>query len=263
VYLLVKVCALQTRIEPKATLFPKIKAMIQNVAKEEVDIICLGEKWAQYDPKNAHAIDFSTCSDFLSSLAREHGVYIIGGAVAEKTSEGDYVTSCVFNRSGECIAKQRKIHLYLMERERYKRGQIFRMIKTDFGQIGVAICFDLNAFPEVGRAFAQHGVDIIFNPVMVSESGVENWHIYIKARALENRMPICSVNTIGATPFGSPLSGESMIVGFKKGHSSPAKLDIRVGKKNQEDILIKEIDLKYPRKLRKERLSERISFECK
>ena len=262
VSLVVKVCALQTKISPQSVLFPTIKKMLADISREEIDVVCLPEKWAQHDPKNPHAIDFETCTKFLESLCKEHGIYIIGGAVAEKTAEGDFVTCPILDRSGNIIAKQRKIHLYLMERKRYKRGNTFKIIKTDFGLIGAAICFDLNAFPEVGRALAREGVEIIFNPVMVSEPGIENWHVYIKARALENRMPICGVNPIGKTPFGGPLSGESMLIGFKKGHSSPAKLEILAGKKNQEDILIKNIDLKYPAKLRQERLSEIISFTC-
>lgn len=256
-----KICALQTRIEEKVALFPKVENLIAQAAKQEVDAICLPEKWTQYDLNDPHAIDFKTSEKFLSSMAKEHGVYVIGGAVIEQSEEGEFVTSYIFDRSGENIGKQRKVHLYLMEPKLYKRGRTFRTFQTDFGVVGVAVCFDLNAFPEVGRAFAQHGVDLMFNPVMVSDAGIENWHIYMKARTLENRMPICGVNPVGTSPFGNVIPGESIIIGFKKGHTTPAKLDVSIGKKNQEDVLIKEIDLKYAKKLRTARLSEMVPFE--
>ena len=49
---------------------------------------------------------------FLSALAREKRLWLVGGSVPELTDGRVYNTSYVFNPSGSCVARHRKMHLF-------------------------------------------------------------------------------------------------------------------------------------------------------
>ena len=76
--------------------------------------------------------------------------------------------------------------------------------------------------------------------------------------ALENRVPIVACNTFGSYSERLFL-GCSKIISFYKGHISPSKLKIIEGPKNSSGFICSDIDLDYPKKLRKIRLGEKIN----
>ncbi|MFX1451253.1 MAG: carbon-nitrogen hydrolase family protein [Promethearchaeota archaeon] len=260
---MVKIGVLQLQIRKDEDNFNKIEELINEAKEKGIEIVCLPEKWnakAALDPiENKEGNVFQ----FLSKIAKKYKIFIVGGAILVKIDDKNYVVSYVFDNNGKCIGNQRKIHLYSYENQYITSGSELELINTELGIIGVAICFDLNAFPEVGRAYALNGADIVFNPSMISEVGIENWHIYLKARALENRMPVVGVNGVGKSPAGNLMTGESIIIGFHKGHESPAKLKIIQGEKNKEQLIFADLDLKYPQKIRQNRLSNIKSFKIK
>ena len=258
---MVKIASFQIKLRNIQENFEKIKEQGEKLKDENVEILCLPEKWNATSTPPETVSDESSFLKDISNFAKKYNIYIILGALAEKEQDKIYVTAYFINKNGKIMGKQRKIHLYSFETKKFSKGSEFRIFETDFGKIGIAICFDLNAFPEVGRAFALKGTDIIFNPVMVFEEGIENWHIYLKSRALENRMPIVGVNSVGKSPMGNSVTGESLMISFKKGYESPAKLKLNYGKKAKEEIIITDIDLEYPRKIRVKRLAEIQEFK--
>ena len=258
---MVKVAAFQIKIASFQENLKKIKEKCKELSDQDVDILCLPEKWNQTEVKPDYIDDESPLLDNIADLARKFNLYIVLGAVSEKDGDKSFVTSYFFSKEGKLLGKQRKIHLYSFESKYYAKGSEFKIYDTEFGKIAITICLDLNAFPEVARALALKGVDLIFNPVMVFESGIENWHIYLKSRALENRLPIVGVNGVGKSPMGSTLTGESLIISFRKGHESPAKMKYQIGKKSEEEIIISKINLDYPRQIRKKRLAEIQDFK--
>jgi len=259
----VKVGLIQFRIEPEEPIektFEHAKKLIEVAAKGEAEIICLPERWNykkgeikdNIEPYNGPTMTF------FKKASAELGIYIIGGAiwVSNEDKTENYIQSGIFNPKGELVEIQRKIHLYLYEKSFFSPGEELKIIDTEFGKIGIAICFDMT-FPEVARFYALNNVDIIFSPVLIREEGIENWHIYLKARSLENRMPICAVNTVGQ--FNDrKFSGQSLIIDFQKGYETPSKLQIRQAPPNQEFVLMDSVDLHTARKLRKKRLAERM-----
>ncbi|NHI92660.1 MAG: carbon-nitrogen hydrolase family protein [Candidatus Lokiarchaeota archaeon] len=258
---MVIVAAFQIKLRELKENYEIVKNQCEELRDKNVDFLCLPEKWNSIDTSLELIGDDSSFLKEVSNLSKKYGLYIILGALSEKSEDKTYVTSYFFDNKGKLLGKQRKIHLYSFENRRYSKGTEFKIFDTEFGKIGIAVCFDLNAFPEVARAFALKGTDIIFNPVMVYEEGIENWHIYLKSRALENRLPIVGVNSIGKAPSGHIVSGESLLISFKKGHESPAKLNFKFGKKSEEELIISDIDLDYPRKIRKKRLAEMQEFK--
>ncbi|MHA1267077.1 MAG: carbon-nitrogen hydrolase family protein [Candidatus Helarchaeota archaeon] len=264
----INVAAIQCRMRPEGTLekiLKRAEELIEQAVKQEAQVVCLPERW-NFKKGNIEGIIESyngITMKFLQETAKEMGVYLIGGAIWVKNAETkeNHIISAVYNPQGELLAIQRKLHLYLIEKSLFIPGNRLEIIDTEFGKVGVAICFDMT-FPEVARYYAINGVDIIFSPVLIRQEGIENWHIYLKARALENRMPVCAVNCVGE--FNNRIfTGQSLLIDFKKGYETPSKLQIQKAPKNEECILFKTIDLHTARKLRKKRLAERLLIDNK
>ncbi len=260
---MVKIGVLQLQVRKDKENFEKIEELINEAKNKNIDIVCLPEKWNAKSPLEPIENENGSVFKFLSKMAKNYKLYVIGGAIVVNLDEKKYVISYIFDKNGKCIGAQRKIHLYSYENQYITSGSELELINTDFGLIGVAICFDLNAFPEVGRAYALNGASIVFNPSMIPVNGIENWHIYLKARVLENRMPVVGINSVGGSPAGNVLTGESIIIGFHKGHETPAKLKIIKGEKNKEQLIFADLDLQYPQKLREKRFSNIKSFKIK
>jgi predicted amidohydrolase len=113
------------------------------------------------------------------------------------------------------------------------------------------------AFLETPRLAVENGSDILFSPTQIREDGMDNWHVYLRARALENRIPIVACNTFG-NYFRRKFLGNSKIISFESGKISPSKLKIIEGPFNSSGFIFDDIDLDFPKKLRKIRFNEKI-----
>ena len=113
------------------------------------------------------------------------------------------------------------------------------------------------AFFETPRLAIENGADFLISPTQIRKEGMENWDIYLRARALENRVPIIGCNTFGNF-FKRTFIGNSKIISFTEGYISPSKLRIIQAPINKSGIIYDKIDLDFPRKLRKLRLVETI-----
>ena len=113
------------------------------------------------------------------------------------------------------------------------------------------------AFFETPRLAVENGADILFSPTQIREDGMENWDVYLKARALENRVPIAACNTYGEY-MKRRFLGNSKIISFYEGKISPSKLKIIEGPIDSSGFVFDVIDLSFPSKLRKIRLKEQI-----
>ena len=256
------VAAIQSRIySRKEETINKIEEQIRRAKDLGAEIVCLPERWNYFKgiiDEDSEEID-GLSNTSLSKIAKNLEIYIIGGAIWQKLNDKYIISSSFFNPKGERIGIQQKQHLYLFERECFERAQDLNIFETELGKIGILICFDMT-FPETPRKLALKGADILFTPVMIRSDGIENWHLYLQTRALENRIPVVGVNIVGRMPEKN-YGGESMIIDFKRGHISPSKLCIMKAKKDEEDIIIKKIDLEFCRKLRKIRLNERLDSD--
>jgi glycosyltransferase involved in cell wall biosynthesis len=63
------------------------------------------------------------------------------------------------------LGKYRKIHLPGLERWLVEPGCETPVFKTDIGNVGISICYDI-AFPEQMRSLALSGADIILHPTV-------------------------------------------------------------------------------------------------
>ncbi|MFX1308307.1 MAG: carbon-nitrogen hydrolase family protein [Promethearchaeota archaeon] len=225
------------------------------------DIICLPERWVPFYREPIQNLQEQRGNDysFIKSLAKNYSVNFISGAIWEKrpSLKKPAITCYFFDVNGEEIGRQDKIHLYAYEREHFEPGSELKLFKLNKSYyFSILICFDM-AFFETPRLAVENGADLLFSPTQIREDGMDNWDIYLKARALENRIPVVASNTFG-NYFKRKFLGNSKIISFYKGNISPSKLKIIEGPKGSSGFIFDEIDLNFPRKLRKVRLKEKI-----
>ena len=158
--------------------------------------------------------------EFLSTTARRHGVWLVGGSVPLEASTPDKVrnSSLVYDDRGRLAARYDKIHLFGFEmgKERYEEertiepGKEVVTVDTPFARLGLSICYDLR-FPELYRA--MKAVDIILVPSAFTETtGKAHWETLIRARAIENLAYVLAPAQGGYHLNGRETHGDSMIV---------------------------------------------------
>ncbi len=172
----------------------------------------------------------------------------------EKDAEGNvYNTSYIFDREGKQIGKHRKVHLFDID---VKGGQTFKesdmltagdsdtVFDTEFGKIGVMLCFDIR-FPELSRMMVNDGAKVIFVPAafnMTTEPA--HWELSFRTRALDNQ-----IYMVGCAPARDVSAGY-----ISWGHSIVTDpwgrvIDMLDEKKG---ILLAELDMDYEEQVREE-----------
>jgi predicted amidohydrolase len=122
---------------------------------------------------------------FLGTLAKKHEMYIVAGLL-EKDGEVLYNTAVLMDRDGNFAGKYRKVSLPREEIEGgITPGNDFPVFKTDFGKIGMMVCWDV-FFPEPARMLSLKGAEIIFMPIWGGNLTLS------KARAIENQIYLVS-----------------------------------------------------------------------
>ncbi len=117
----------------------------------------------------------------LGELAKHLNCYIVAG-VYERAGKILYNSSVLIARNGELAGIYRKTHLPREEVEGgIMPGNAYPVFQTDFGTIGMMICWDVQ-FPETARAMGLKGAEMILLPIA---GGSE---VLAKARAIENHL---------------------------------------------------------------------------
>ena len=125
-------------------------------------------------------------TEVLGEVARKHEMYIVAG-VYEREGQTVYNTAVLLDRGGELIGRYRKTHLPEAEIVGgITPGDTYPVFDTDFARIGIQICYD-NFFPEVARALAISGAEIVFLPIWGDGRGDPETHAAVyRARAIDN-----------------------------------------------------------------------------
>ena len=204
--------------------------LVAQAAGAGAELLVLPEYWCllgQRDSdKLALAEDFGQgpLQDFLAQLARQHGVYLVGGTIPLKTASPDraYNSSLVFDPQGVCIARYDKIHLFSFHkgREAYNEGKSLEAgsqavafdLRARAGQlwrVGLSVCYDLR-FPELYRQLAA---DIYLVPsAFTYTTGQAHWELLLRARAVENLAFVAAAAQGGLHSNGRQTWGYAMVV---------------------------------------------------
>ncbi|THG96825.1 hypothetical protein EW026_g5071 [Hermanssonia centrifuga] len=119
----------------------------------------------------------------LSSIAKEAGIWLLGGSIPEKAADGKlYNTATVYSPKGELIATHRK------ESETLTGGTSTNFFDTDFARIGLGICYDVR-FPELTAIAARKGCHMCIYPGAFNlTTGPLHWELLQRVRAVDNQI---------------------------------------------------------------------------
>jgi predicted amidohydrolase len=108
-------------------------------------------------------------------------VYVVAG-LYERDGKTIYNTSVLIGRDGKLAGKYRKVCLPREEIDGgITPGTDYPVFDTDFGRVGMMICWDVH-FPEVARELSARGAEVILMPIWGGNETLA------KARAIENQI---------------------------------------------------------------------------
>lgn len=255
----IKIAAIQmSTVADKMENVRTVKTYLEKIKDENPDFVILPEMFCcPYQTENFPIYaekEGEPVWQQLSGYAKQYGIYLIGGSMPEKDAEGNvYNTSYIFDREGKQIGKHRKVHLFDID---VKGGQTFKesdtltagdsdtVFDTEFGKIGVMLCFDIR-FPELSRMMVNDGVKVIFVPAAFNmTTGPAHWELSFRTRALDNQ-----IYMVGCAPARDVSAGY-----ISWGHSivtDPWGRVIGMLDEN-EGILLAELDMDYEEQVREE-----------
>ncbi|MCI0459546.1 MAG: carbon-nitrogen hydrolase family protein [Gemmataceae bacterium] len=185
---LVRLAAVNHR--PRGTKSPqenleRFARLIDEAAQQHADILCLpegitvvgnGKKYADV----AEPIP-GPSTRFLGAYAAKHRLYLVAG-LYERAGQAVYNTSVLIGRDGKLAGKYRKVCLPREEIDGgITPGKDYPVFDTDFGRVGMMICWDVS-YPEVARELAAQGTEVILMPIWGGNETLA------QARAIENQL---------------------------------------------------------------------------
>ncbi len=226
-----KLALCQLRVtENKADNLRRCRKMLYTAADKGAEMALLPEMFTiayvtALFSSAAEACPEGETGTMLQEIAKETGMFIIGGSIPEVENGAIFNTSMSFSSDGAFAGKYRKAHLFdidvpgtfrFMESEVISRGDNFPLVLHNAPlKTGVMICFDIR-FPEWSRLLMEQSVDLIALPAAFARTtGPRHWELLMRARALDNQVfvaavsPAQSPNAYGhslvATPDGTVL----------------------------------------------------------
>ena len=144
-------------------------------------------------------------SALYSRLAREHGVYIVGGGSPVWVGQERPVNRSYFYAPDGGVDYQDKQIMIPWERDPWhlSPGGPLKLFDTEFGKIGILICYDCE-FPLLARALAD--ADLILVP-SCTEALHGYWRVRIgaMARALEGQCVTAMSSLVGMADWSEAV----------------------------------------------------------
>jgi omega-amidase len=184
-----------------ATNLKKVDEWTAEAAQRGSNLIVFPEMWTTgYDWKNIRPLSVGQDEviEAVAGLAKKYNLWLTGSMLALNDDGRPTNTSILFDPQGQQVGVYRKAHLFgLMNEDQYlAAGQHLTTVETPWGYVGLAICYDLR-FPEMFRAYALGGVNVVFLPSAWPHPRLAHWRTLLRARAIENQMYIVAVNQVG------------------------------------------------------------------
>ena len=216
------VCQMRTELDQAETM-AKAERMVREAAENGADIVVLPEMFNCPYSKEYFKVYASkgheAAVEAMSGWAKDCGIILVGGSVPELDEGKIYNTSFVFDKEGRQIARHRKVHLFdvdlpnmrFMESNTFTQGEEITVFDTEYGKMGLAICFDIR-FPELFRAMAVRGAEIIFLPAQFNmTTGPAHWETTIRSRAVDNELFVVAAAAARYDGFNYECWGHSTV----------------------------------------------------
>ncbi|MFZ9863121.1 MAG: N-carbamoylputrescine amidase [Ilumatobacteraceae bacterium] len=164
--------------------------------------------------------------EHFAALARELNV-VLPVSFYERSGNEQFNSCAIVDADGSILGVYRKSHIPdgpgYSEKYYFRPGDTgFRVWDTAVGRIGVGICWD-QWFPEVARAFALAGAEVILYPTAIGSEPTEphwdsapHWQRVMQGHAGANLVPVVAANRVGVevgSRFTLEFYGSSFIAG--------------------------------------------------
>jgi predicted amidohydrolase len=184
----VKVASVNHR--PRGTKTPgenleQFAKFIDQAGAQKADVICLPEGITVCGTRLKY-VDVAEAipgpsTKFLGECAARNKAYVVAG-IYEREGKVVYNTSVLIGRDGQLMGKYRKVCLPREEIDGgITPGTEYPVFDTDFGRVGMMICWDVS-YPEVARELSARGAEMIFMPIWGGNETLA------RARAIENQV---------------------------------------------------------------------------
>ncbi len=188
----------------------------------------------------------------VQRLAKELDVVLIS-CYYEYAMDGVYFNAAaVFDADGAFLGNYRKHHIpegpQYIEKYYFTPGDSpYLVFRSKYGVFGVLICWD-EWFPEPTRILALKGADFVFYPSAIGSEPdnpemdtSQTWVDGIRGHGIHNNFYVCACNRVGREEAADG-SGYMEFYG-RSFVSNPWGVVIAEGKRNEEDLIIAELDL--------------------
>jgi omega-amidase len=242
----------------KKTNIEKVREMIAETASKGAKVVALPEMFncpyaSDFFPKFAEEYPSGETLEMLAEVARTNQIYLFGGSIPEKEGDSIYNSCFVFGPDGKFIARHRKLHLFdvelsegltFKESDTLGRGNDITVVDTEYGKIGVEICYDIR-FPELARELTLRGAVMMIVPAAFNMiTGPVHWELTVRMRALDNQFYVAGIAPARDSQASYVAYGHSVVAGPWG--------NILQSMDEKEGIMIVEIDPKRIEKARNE-----------
>jgi predicted amidohydrolase len=236
-------------------------ALLHRAADDGADLAVLPELFAYLGPvarvpEIAEPLPGGPVAGALADVARERSMWVVGGSVHERAGDRIHNTAPLFDRTGELVARYRKIHLFDVDLDGqppFRESALFaegtELVTHDVEgvRVGLAICYDLR-FPELFRGLMTLGTELVVLPAQFQHrTGVAHWEVLVRARAIEDQCFVAAAAQWGE--FGPAEErrrsyGHSAIVG-------PWGEVLAEAPEEEDHVLVAEVDPAELRRVRR------------
>jgi deaminated glutathione amidase len=202
------------------------RRLVAEAAQGGAQLVVLPEYWpimgmSDSDKlRHAETPGAGPIQDCMAALAREHGIWLVGGTLPLVAPDAGKVlnTTLVYDPQGQAVSRYDKIHLFGFTRgsESYDEartivpGAAVGSFEAPFGRVGLSVCYDLR-FPELYRAMGECAL-IVVPAAFTHTTGLAHWEVLLRARAIENQCYVLASAQGGTHLNGRRTFGHSMLV---------------------------------------------------
>jgi predicted amidohydrolase len=153
----------------------------------------------------------------LSTFAAEAEIAVLGGAIIRDPETGTrHNTALLYDGSGHCLARYRKIHLPeeegYWETSHYEPGTDPPSVIAGLPlRTGIQICSDVNR-PTGFQLLGAMGAEVVVAPRCTPSESYERWKLVLRANALTSATYVLSTNRPGSGA-DVPIGGPSIAIG--------------------------------------------------
>lgn len=221
----VRVAAVNLRPEDTGSAAESVRrflAAVDRLVNGRIDVILLPETITVVGTGKSAADVAETLpgptTERLGNMARRKNAYLVT-SIYEREGAAIYNTAVLLDRSGRIAGRYHKVYLPWDEvDDGVTPGNDYPVFRTDFGTIGMMICYDV-FYADPARALALRGAELILMPIWGGDETLG------KARAIENRVFIAASGYDYPTYVMDP-AGEILARAREPGTAAVAEIDL-------------------------------------